>query len=469
VIWWEVLEFGLLFPGSFVGWLAVRRTDLRDWADAAERAGLEHVTMDTSIPSIIDGAVRPRVLLTGLHGRQRVRVETFLRVLDRGVRVVVETGSRITLRLEHRVTDAERSRARDVQIGDPAFDDVVYVQGREDVLRAILDADTRRVILGLLHGETPRAGNARHALDTRVSVLDGDLTAEVDKDRAVVLQSNLPGVLADLLPAAARLQPPNVVPRLVENLAREPEAGVCREILRTLAHDYPRHPATREALERGCRDEREEVQLEAALGLGADGRTLLREIACRQWAEDGHAALAMDAVGSRLTAEEVLTVLAHALRTVRRRTARAGLDALGAIGDPSAVPALGRVAAIEAADLAIPAVRALARGGHASAEAPLLKCLRSEREPAVRVVAAEALGVVGTAAAVGALRDAIEEHSRDRGFTKAAREAVVLIQSRLEGASPGQLSLAEGEDAAGRVSLTDDPQGRLSLPGSDTE
>jgi hypothetical protein len=55
----------------------------------------------------------------------------------------------------------------------------------------------------------------------------------------------------------------------------------------------------------------------------------------------------------------------------------------------------------------------------------------------------------------------VESTSEDDDLRRAAREAVARIQERLTGASPGQLSLAEGE--SGQLSLTDDERGRVAI------
>jgi hypothetical protein len=57
----------------------------------------------------------------------------------------------------------------------------------------------------------------------------------------------------------------------------------------------------------------------------------------------------------------------------------------------------------------------------------------------------------------------IETQYRDDATRRAARQAVASIQSRLPGASPGQLSLASAD--AGALSLAEDETGRLSLDG----
>jgi len=76
----------------------------------------------------------------------------------------------------------------------------------------------------------------------------------------------------------------------------------------------------------------------------------------------------------------------------------------------------------------------------------------------VRVAAARALGRVGTTGAVLPLKGL---EARDGAARAATRQAIALIQSRVAGAAPGQLSLAGGE--SGQLSLATEEQGRLSL------
>ena len=73
---------------------------------------------------------------------------------------------------------------------------------------------------------------------------------------------------------------------------------------------------------------------------------------------------------------------------------------------------------------------------------------------------AEALGQVGSSNAVARLR-AVESTSKDETLRRAVREAVAQIQGRLTGATPGQLSLADGE--SGQLRLTEDETGRVTL------
>jgi 16S rRNA U1498 N3-methylase RsmE len=63
---------------------------------------------------------------------------------------------------------------------------------------------------------------------------------------------------------------------------------------------------------------------------------------------------------------------------------------------------------------------------------------------------------------IDALRQCAERHAPNLDVQHAVRQAIAEIQSRLPGASPGQLSLAGAE--AGQVSLAGEGQrGQVSL------
>ena len=111
-------------------------------------------------------------------------------------------------------------------------------------------------------------------------------------------------------------------------------------------------------------------------------------------------------------------------------------------------------------ELAADAAQALGETGSPAAEPSLIPALQRE-EDGLRVAAANALGRVGSAAAVLPLKEAAERSWLDRDLRRATRQAIAEIQSRLQGASPGQLSLAGAE--AGQLSLAQADAGQLSL------
>jgi HEAT repeat protein len=106
--------------------------------------------------------------------------------------------------------------------------------------------------------------------------------------------------------------------------------------------------------------------------------------------------------------------------------------------------------------LRVAALVAVAKIGDASLEADMIAAQESDI-PQVRAAAVEALGAIGTTAAVPHLR-ALAERSGTLEFElrRAVDNAVAKIRSRFPAAGAGQVALAEEGDmsAAGRVSLT---------------
>jgi HEAT repeat protein len=440
-----------------------KRRSIQAWCDAAREAGLEDVAgagsfFSTRILSARKGS--RRVFVVDLRPRMENPMDGSQRV-----RLTIEGSPGITLRAEDMVREFERyTGPRETELGDVAFDREVYVHGTPERLRAALDSETRRILRPLLKGRIAAAGAPAASIWAGVTIRDGDIVAEFGANETAQLRRHFPAALKTLLEAASCLAPPeNLATRIIENTREEPEWQVRLENVRLLAHQFARHPATPEALQRACHDEDQEVQLEAALGLGPDtAEATLREIACAEHSADPLAARAIAALDRRMTREQLKAVLNHALRTRRVETARTCLVALGTFGGPLVVEQLAKVLALHAGELAVVAARALGASRAPSAEAPLLTALRGSASD-VRVAAAEALGRVGGAGAVLPLREIASQNRLDTALRKAARESIAEIQSRLSGASPGQLSIAQGQ--GGEVSLAgEDPQGRLSVP-----
>jgi HEAT repeat protein len=112
-------------------------------------------------------------------------------------------------------------------------------------------------------------------------------------------------------------------------------------------------------------------------------------------------------------------------------------------------------------ELAVAAAHALGSATGEAAEAALVGALQSDAD-GVRLAAVESLGRMGSALAVAPLHTCNEEHRFDPPLRSAVRQAVATIQSRISGASPGQLSMAV--DEVGQVSLADtDARGQVSL------
>jgi hypothetical protein len=321
--------------------------------------------------------------------------------------------------------------------------DQLSVRENRGLARAIFDGETRR-----------RASQLRHHGEIEVvgGVLRMALPPKTSRDMLAV-------ALSDLLRFAERLvQPGDVLQRLAEN-ARHDWDPECRlESLMTLVEESPGHPTTLETLRAAVADTHDEVRLQAGIALGEEGHEVLLGLASREWPSDSCSARAVDALGTHLPRERACAILDQALDTRRVETAVSCLEALRRLGGAEVVKPLANALAVGKGTIAERAARALGWTGQTAAEGPLIAAL--DREDA-RAAAARALAYVGTVEAVMPLMEAEARYPRDKELRLAARQTVTDIQTRLSGASRGQLSLAEG--AAGHVSLAEGEGGELSL------
>jgi HEAT repeats len=448
------------------------------WRSAARAAGLVRVEQSGGE-------------LSGWKGRVHVRISHDDSGSVPGTRLVLSgpgVADGLTIRPETLGTSLRAAVGeREIEIGDSAFDRAAWIQGSPALAHALLDRRTREALRsvfdgylqwsgamsflasasfddGVLRVDVPAVLKGKGGAKGAVSaVLDALAGAEPETAR-LGRPERLPDVLAAALELAGRLAPPaDVARRIAENLRDEPEPGVRSRSLTALAREFPKHPATREALLAAREDPDAEVRLRAALELGDEGREALLALAGGEGAEDATTARAVTALGPRLDSAAARKLLGQALRTRRIATAQAGMEILGHRGGPDAVATLARVLAVEKGELAVAAADALGTTHAPGAEAPLVHALDSPSRE-LRHAAARALGRAGTAAAVPPLKAA---ESRHADLARAARQAIAEIQARLTGAEPGQLSLATAEGEAGRLSLADaDPAGRLTLAGA---
>ena len=339
---------------------------------------------------------------------------------------------------------------REIEIGDERFDSTFYVEGPSRLVSVLLDAETRRLLVRL-SAEGP------------LTIAGGEASVKTSDQGVATL-------LPLLLDLARRLSVNvDVAQRLAENARQDSVAGVRLHNLLVLVREFPNDPETVETLRAACSDPSPQVRLRAGmLLLGTEGRSTLAEVA-ESLEDDAISAQAVAHLGRDLPFDRTCALLTQALRRRHLQTVRACLEALGQSGDEGAVDALAKVLAIEQGELAAAAALALGATASPAAEPPLLEALRRSEKGDLQIAAAQALGRAGTAAAVLPLKDAAEEGTGD--LRRAARQAIAEIQSRLQGASPGQLSIAGADagqlslahDEAGQLSLAADPAGQLSL------
>src|SRR6185369_9099502 len=312
---------------------------------------------------------------------------------------------------------------RETKIGDRRFEVTFRLLGPSRLVSSLLDAETRRLMT---------------SLESWMEITGGEL-------RMRMLTKRAPLLLPTFLEIARRFaRPLDVAQRLAENAQKDPVAGVRLHNLVLLLSELPGDPKTVAVLRAACSDPSPQVRLRAARELGAEGGGVLAELAGTA-EDDAVSAEAVSLLGRDLPLQPTREILDQALHRRRILTACACLEALGLGGDAADVQVLGNVMAGETGELA--------------------------------VAAANALGHLGSAAAVLLLKEAAEGSPRDYDFLKATRQAIAEIKSRLPRASPGQLSLASTEAGslslapaeAGRLSLAGDPAGQLSLGGGEEE
>ena len=359
-------------------------------------------------------AVTARGVLTGRHGSLSLRLASYVYRRRRGTQVTIQGVAPDVTITPTGVFDrvAQVLGSTDARTGDPAFDARVVVYGSVATTRALLDAATRarlqdlfarfaagRIDRGLLSFESAEALGVPDSLDA------------VTLHRALEL-------------AHALETPESAAERLAAIVREDPLAPVRALALHALCEPRADREVAQEALQQASHDPDPSVRLQAGRALGPRGEAVLRALASDAAVPDVVSAEAIDALGEAFTLEHARAVLLREIASGRGRTALAAL-------------------------------RALAPGG--AAEVPALSAALAA-ESMVAEEAARALGRVAGAGAVAALHEA---EARGGDIRRAAREAIAAIQSRLTGASPGQVSLATGD--AGQVSVVDSAEGRVSF------
>jgi HEAT repeat protein len=330
--------------------------------------------------------------------------------------------------------------AHRIETGDEDFDRTFFIQGPMQLVSGMLDVETRRSLL-------------RANAECYLEIAGGEIRAEM-------FDSEVPFILPLLLELGRRFaQKRDLVQCLLENARRDPAAGVRINQMLLLVREHARDPRTAAVLRAACSDPSPRVRLWTAQTLGDEARGVLRELT-ESTEDDDCSAQALGLVGRELPFERTTAILGRALDGRRLRTARACVEILGLSGDAAAADPLAKVLAQEEGELAAAAAVSLGKLASPAAEPPLIQAMEHE-SPEVQAAAAAALGHVGSAAAVLPLKEMAEGSRFGRDLRQTARQAIAEIQSRLPGATPGQLSLAGAE--TGQLSLAQDEAGQLSL------
>ncbi len=328
-----------------------------------------------------------------------------------------------------------------IQTGDPDFDRTFEIAGPEALVRATFDDKTRRTALE----RTPQMWITKGQIELPLRDAPNGATLEILTRALLVLARRLSIRGDDVDRAICRIA------------AADPCTGVRRRCLAWLvAHGAPVE-ADVQSLEPLLDDEHPEVRLFASQVIGeracATLEALARDATCvdriRSAGFDGAMDFLPSARRGALIADLVASSPPAALATeVIRAIERDHLKRHAAFVR----------AHLDHADLHVRIAAAGAAGLVADATWVPDLVARLDDQESVVVEACVALGRVGTAEAVNALRAAADASTR-RVTRDAARQAVESIQSRA--GEPGRLSVV-GEDDAGAVSFAGD-DGALSL------
>jgi hypothetical protein len=155
--------------------------------------------------------------------------------------------------------------AGETEVGDPAFEDVFWIDGNLMTACALLDEETRRRLTNL-----GRSG--------RLQIVDGVLRLDVPSYSRRVLSRRL----TELIDAARRLtQPRSTADRWAAIATRDPVPAMRQRAVSALARQFREEGGALQAMRLACDDASPEVRLAAAAALGAEGRVTLLDLAER--------------------------------------------------------------------------------------------------------------------------------------------------------------------------------------------
>ena len=349
----------------------------------------------------------------------------------------------------------ERDRGDDVLIGDSLFDEIVEVRGEPSVVLALLDEGVRRKVRTLVF----KGGRLEN----------GELVWHAPTH---YFSHEIPDALRTLLDLARDIsstEEGGFCQRLAHNACKDSVSGVRLWNLLALQEQFAHTLEARDASREGLRDPSPWVRLSAARFLREGERPTLEGLVGDPATPDQAASEAIALLAARAPAGEVGPLLVTVLKTRSGEARRQAIDELGRLRHGPAFGPL--VVLLERSDPRTAAAAAEALGALADrrAEPALLKGVQADARE-LRIAAARALGGVGSVGTVEPLLALLDAGRLDAESRQAIRDAIGAIQSRLAGAEAAQPSLVTGTRESGRLTLAAPGPGPGDLsPASDPD
>lgn len=332
---------------------------------------------------------------------------------------------------------------QDDKLGDVDFDQLVEVSGIDAWVCAALSEEARRQLETLLE----KGGEARQGLLSYECVANGSHDAAWLEQMLQFLSQ----LTRQLTVTSGSLHQ-----RLAHNAVHDRSPGVRLQNLRFLADPSTQTPvallaSTARAL---LSDENDRVRLLAAMQLGVEGTPALGQLAANARVDTALRVEALRELGTE-SMPGLEPLLAKLLGPSPPELSCAALSIIGARRLDFFAPAVVECTTSAHEQVRVAAATALTYLPSNGAEQALIRLL-SDSSSEVQCASAEALGVIGTVAAVEPLLPLAERLGRAK-VRQAARGAVGRIQSRLGNAEAGSLSLADDRELDGAVALADAP------------
>lgn len=341
-------------------------------------------------------------------------------------------------------------------VGDTLFDEEVVVEGPPREALARLDRETRDLLLKELRWSVTK-------------VVNGVLTRTIPERLPASALIRHVETLAALLDHLKLRD--GVAEALARNVARDPVGGVRLRNLEVLQDDFPRSAEAESASRIALNDEDPAVRLQGAAHLGEEGFPVLIDLVTsteeptpEQRAEAARHGKHLGGIPDHVRVaafryllhafddERIEPIVLHQLEHGEGRVRRLAVQAAGSLRLESSLSALHRVLPDADEDTAVALAEAFGRLAYPTAEDDLHLLLRHP-SARVRLRAASTLAACGTARSVEPLRAAVVSSRGERDLTRVMEDAIAAIQSRIEGAEAGQLSLAQTEAEQGALSL----------------